>query len=81
VTTWTLCFESSWSLFIPFLIFTSRPRADDLDFRWELFWGAIWKSMAFYVFAAEVWLAVESYLGLGQVSPRPLTSSKSKRRL
>jgi hypothetical protein len=54
----------------------SDPRVDDLDFRWEMFWGSIWKSMGFYVFVAEVWLAVESWFGLGKVALRPPISPK-----
>lgn len=54
----------------------SDPRADDLDFRWEVFWGGIWKSMAFYIFVAEVWLTIESRFGLGKVSVRPPIASK-----
>ena len=56
----------------------SHPRADDLDFRWKLFWDCIWQSLAVYLLVAEVWLAIESRFGLGKVSVRPPIASKKR---
>ena len=53
------------------------PRSQDLDFRWEFFWDVIWKGMLGYVVLAEMWLATESYFGLGAVMVRPPPSADS----
>lgn len=51
------------------------PRSQDLDFRWQLFWDVIWKSNLAYIVLAEIWLATESYFGLGAVAVRPPSSA------
>jgi hypothetical protein len=53
------------------------PRSQDLDFRWTVFWDVIWKGMLGYVVLAEMWLATESYFGLGAVAVRPPPSAGS----
>lgn len=59
----------------------NHPQSHDLDFRWQLFWGVIWKGMLGYIVLAEVWLAFESYFGLGAVAVRPpaLSGAPSKK--
>ena len=53
------------------------PRSQDLDFRWKLFWDVIWKSNLGYIVLAEIWLAIESYFGLGAVAVRSPSSAGS----
>jgi hypothetical protein len=53
------------------------PRSQDLDFRWKLFWDVIWKGNLSYIVLAEIWLATESYFGLGAVAVRPPPSAGS----
>lgn len=53
------------------------PRSQDLDFRWKLFWEVIWKCNLGYIVLAEIWLATESYFGLGAVAVRPPSSAGS----
>ena len=53
------------------------PRSQDLDFRWKLFWEVIWKCNLGYIALAEIWLATESYFGLGAVAVRPPSSAGS----
>ena len=53
------------------------PRSQDLDFHWKVFWDVIWKSMLGYIVLAEMWLATESYFGLGAVVVRPPPSTGS----
>ncbi len=53
------------------------PRSQDLDFRWKIFWDVVWKSLLGYIVLAEMWLATESYFGLGAVAVRPPPSAGS----
>jgi len=53
------------------------PRLQDLDFRWKLFWDVIWMGDLGYIALAEIWLATESYFGLGAVAVRPPLSAGS----
>jgi hypothetical protein len=55
----------------------NHPRSQDLDFRWKIFWDVIWKGMLSYIVLAEMWLATESYFGLGAVAVRPPPSAGS----
>jgi hypothetical protein len=72
--------EESRDLLIACLTYQwNDPRSQDLDFRWTVFWDVIWKGMLGYVVLAEMWLATESYFGLGAVAVRPPPSSHTKK--
>lgn len=53
----------------------NHPQAHDPNFRWQFFWDVVWKGMLGYIVLAEMWLAIESYFGLGAVAVRPPPSS------